>query len=166
MNEVLDKLWREGKPPFAGHVLAVDGELSPDQLVLALGETVCALRAAYFSRELRVNEDWHDHDGFINSDKSCTWDELASWTANVASILASCSDDWMVHTLIFPTSLDFCLRYWFEQDSRDSGEATCCFDLSVDDRIMRELSDALLARGLQPSMRQLATEYFAERESG
>ena len=100
MNEVLDKLWREGKPPFAGHVLAVDGELSPDQLVLALGETVCALRAAYFSRELRVNEDWHDHDGFINSDKSCTWDELASWTANVASIKASCSDDWMVHTLI------------------------------------------------------------------
>jgi hypothetical protein len=165
MNELLDKHWREGKPPFNGHVLVVDRELSPDELVVALGETVRALRAMYPSRQLRVNEDWHDHDGFINSDKPGTWDELASWTTSVASIKASCSDDWMVHTLIFPTSLDFCLRYWFEQDSHDSIESTCCFDFCADDRTLRRVADSLVARGLPASTAQGATDYFAERQS-
>ncbi|MBK8270371.1 MAG: hypothetical protein IPK83_19580 [Planctomycetes bacterium] len=165
MNELLDENWREGKPPFSGHVLVVDGELSPDDLVVTLGEAVSALRAAYTACELRVNEDWHDHDGFINSDKTCTWDELESWTTSVASIKASCSDEWMVHTLVFSTSLDFCLRYWFEQDLGGSGEATCRFDLSADDRTLRRIADALLARGLQVSTAQVARDYFEKRES-
>jgi hypothetical protein len=163
MNEQLDQRWRQKQPPFDGEVVVFDDSLTPSAMVRALQLIVQVLGKESGSEELRKIEDWHDHDGFIKSDELYSWAELRSAVTSVDSLRVSCSDDWMVHTLVYPVSLGFCLRYWIEIES--DSQHSCCIDLSASAGTLDRAIETLRSHGVTNFGTESSASYFVRRDA-
>lgn len=101
-----------------------------------------------------VNEDWHNHDGFITPEQPVSWKEAISWTDDIPRLRNSCSDDWCVHTLLFSENHAFCLRYWLDDDEG------CLFDLSTERTLLEDIASSLRADGVSLTIEPAAKDYF------
>jgi hypothetical protein len=141
VNIELENRWRRGECPFDGPVLIASDWLSENALLMTVRNALALLRKAHGTRGLYANQDWHDHDGFVTSDRAVTWTEAQSWTRDVEQLRRSCSDDWRVHTLLYPDNFAFCLRYWLD----DEGEGL--FDLCGARGMFEKLVSSMQADG-------------------
>lgn len=112
------------------------------------------------SESLRKVLDWHDHDGIITPEEECSWERLRSWVGSIDALRPSCSDDWRVHTLVYPTNLGFCLRYWIETEH----EHACCIDLSARTQTLERVTETLRAQGVNSFEIEPSADYFAKRD--
>lgn len=112
MNPLLDVRWRSASPPFDESVLSVPSEQLVDGRVpIALRAVVAQLNRECPDAELRSLDDWHEHDGYLTKDAPCNWHALETLATSDETITASCSDDSYVLKLVYPKSLEFCLRF-------------------------------------------------------
>lgn len=161
MNAALENRWQRGLPPFDGPALVADEEALTDSTLLVIVRLALAiLRDSHGSNALYVNEDWHDHDGFVMPERAASWLEAASWTQDVQALRVSCSDDWRVHTLLFPDDFTFSLRYWLD------GEGECSFDLSAERGVLEKLASTLHEGGIAFRIESSAKDHFNRRWGG
>mgnify|MGYP000943660722 CR=1 FL=1 len=112
MNDLLDARWRSASPPFDGSVLSVpSAQLAEGRGSIALRAVVAQLKRECPDAELRSLDDWHEHDGYLTEDEPCSWHALETLLTSDEAIAAACSDDSYVLKLVYPTSLEFCLRF-------------------------------------------------------
>jgi hypothetical protein len=159
MNSELTKRWQSGLLPFDGGVLALADEQTTDHLLTALRIAFALLFQAHGTRDLYVIEDWHDHDGFITPARRVSWAQAQSWIETPTKLLASCSDDWAVYTLLFPDDYSFCLRYWLDEDDE------CRFDLCAARGDLEPLANSLREAAVAAHFEPSAKAYF-DRVSG
>ncbi len=159
MNTELNNRWRHALRPFDGPVL-VASDLTASDLLVVVRLALESLRGAHVESALFVNEDWHDHDGFISPARSISWIEAISWTAGIDQLRSSCSDDWRVHTLLFSGDVAFCLRYWL------GDETECTFDLCAPREMLERLSSSPQLCGLPLNFEPSAKLYLDRRWGG
>lgn len=157
VNTELETRWRQGLRPFDGPVLVADDTLTEEALLAAVQSSLVLLRERYAASALYLNEDWHEHDGFISPATSTSWDEAISWSQDRQRLRASCPSDWLVHALLFPDNFAFCLRYWSGWELGDDGFS---FDLCAEREILEQLVGAKLVDKGPFSCEPSAKEYF------
>lgn len=161
MNEDLEKRWRRGERPFDGPALVADSWIPENTFLLVVRRALELLQDAYGTNDLSVNEDWHDHDGITTPARQTSWTEVVSWTRSIEELRASCSDDWSVHTLLFPSDFTFCLRYWLDRSHEVPMEGS--FDLWAEGELIEKLALSLRSDGVALTIEPSAKDYFDQK---
>ena len=160
MNVALASRWQRGICPFDGSVLNIEGDLTEKTLLATVRTALALLQEIHGTTSLYVNEDWHDHDGFIRPEQSISWTEAVAGTKDVERFRTTCSDDYLVHTLFYPSDFSFCLRYWL------GGADGYFFDLCASVEELERLAVVLQSVGVAANVQPSAKQYFDRRYAG
>ncbi len=124
MDDTLEPLWQNGEKPFHGETIYPVDDVFVRDAIVAIPSVLRHIALYYPGNTLFALDDWHEHDGFIDSARPTTLDDLRKQVATPESYVANHSDDHVVYRAIYPDSLDFLLRYsLWEADKPDQDAA-------------------------------------------
>ena len=111
MNAALDAAWRTASPPFHDKTIAVTDYVPLSTMSRVLQSIVQHVAQYFPAAELRVADDWHAHDGFVVEGQPIALSDLVSLVASPRLLKEKSPEDFAVYFTVFPTSLDFLLRF-------------------------------------------------------
>jgi hypothetical protein len=156
MNQALERRWRDRLAPFNGVTLvAPPAPLAATRRLLAA--ITGRLRPVDLSAEdqLFTFEDWHDHDGYLTSERAATWDELGACLATDDALVSASSDDTLVRRAWYPNDFAFLLRWCVTSDPDDFGLPRDGFagwvDVTGSPEQIQSLSDLVLGGDVRPA---------------
>ncbi len=166
MDEKLQHAWHTADQPFAGNTLHLADLVPLDRLSLLLSAVVSALRRTHETASLLRLADWHEHDGYVTSAHSITWQELEVIASSAAALYEQRPGDDFVRLGFYETTGAFFLRVWVldEDDDRDSYPGKWGnLDLSASEALLQIVAASVPSEKLLLSP---AKKYFDERFSG
>ena len=149
MDDELQSRWRRADAP---------GGVSLGTLHRALRLVAAELRPLVAS-ELCINEDWHDHDGFLHPSRPFSWEALDAWTASEEQLAEHKHGDFAVHWTVHDLDYRFLLRFYLD-DERPVSE--CDLDLCAADPVLVAVSARLAEAGIATRLAR-AKDYFDQR---
>ncbi len=117
MDQELDARWRTKQSPFDGDIIYLDDYLPIAQLRTTLVSLVALLQQHYQAVDLYTLRDWHEHDGYIWSRQSTTWQSVEQLLASDQSLYDDRAGDTFVRLAYYPSDSSFLLRiYVMDED--------------------------------------------------
>lgn len=163
MNRELSDKWMKRQFPFNQDILACKEFLELKRVRDVLCEIAKFLEGKYGEKELYINDDWHEHDSYVNESKDYSWNKLNKVYANDRALYNSRHGDDFVRKLIHPCEYDFILRYYIEDESFESAKGCIEFIGSVEDlMVIKEI----FTQNKVDYFMQNACEYFDSRYCG
>ena len=163
MDEEMVRRWRQGLAPFDGLLVGTDDCLPLPILRAVLIAVGRRLQHSHPEPHLLTLQDWHEHDGYVNSARSTSWQELWETLASDDRLYASRSSEDEVSNAFFPEDRSFYWRYhlldeYEEPDDRPGRQGW--FDVTCAEPLARDLVEAIRAKGVTEITVEPAKQYF------
>lgn len=163
MDQEMVRRWRQGLAPFDGLHVGTD-----DYLPLPLLRSVLIAVGGRLQRDhpealLLTLQDWHEHDGYVTSPRSTSWQELWSTLACDDRFYASRSSEDQVSNAFFPEDRSFYWRYHVLDEDEEPDYYPGrhgWFDVTCAAPLARDLVEAVRAEGVTEIRVQPAKQYF------
>jgi hypothetical protein len=141
MNQGLHAAFVSGSMPFNQCTAFTTPSLSLDELLEIQRITLNFLELYYPNDHLFVFDDWHQHDGFISSERPVNRNELESYFVSTETLLKTDQGDYCVAKAVFPENMMFLWR-WNIEDETDlpDGDLWCSWDFTA---CVHEISEML-----------------------
>lgn len=162
MDQLLNRAWRAGDPPFDGVSLRAE-DVPLAALAPLLAGVVACLHARFGDRRLWRVEDWHAHDGWVTDRRASGWEELAETCASSDTLAARAALDEFVMLAYYSDPPGLLVRFAVEEYPEPRRERMGCFDVTLP-RTEETLIDSAL-RNLGCA-RAPAKSYFDETFAG
>lgn len=152
--------------PFDGLTIA-----APDDWLRAplAWQAVSAILHWLHARDAKASvfriEDWHEHDGYVNTAAPTSWDALLAMCASTESLVNSGSDDTYVRIGVFPERRDWYFRFCVEYESEEVGHVIH-FDFTSDHPLAMELKAMLESKVFGDCVVENASQYFGTSWGG
>ncbi len=149
MDKLLYQLLDTHVQPFDEVVVSHENPISVADLSFILEKVFLFLSDKFSSEKLFLNEDWHNHDGYITKSKSVSWVDIKRVVKSIELLKQSIfDDDDYVYVTFYSESLKFLLRYdIFEADDEACQDNCATFELygtqTFIDEIMLKIEDKL-----------------------
>jgi hypothetical protein len=163
VTDLLHERWLEARPPFDGDLIVPNADGYSVETLRPILQTIgAALAVASPKHSLWLNEDWHQHDGFLVASRPFSFRDLASWLASDTELDAHRHGDFSVYWAVYDDSYRFLLRFYLgdEPASRD-----CTFDLSADADLIAACEQRLQRLGVE-TQRARSKAYFDKAYGG
>lgn len=123
MDVDLERRWKEGQPPFDGDVLLLDLEDDAVSAATLRGAllTICDVLHLVDAGDLWLNEDWHQHDGFLIASRRLPANEFLAWLASDRALMQRQHGDYAVYFGVYDETHEYLLRFYLG-DEPDSTE--------------------------------------------
>ena len=167
MDFALDNAWQEGKPPFHFQTLVISLPNIGNFLYL-LRIIADHINVYINSSDLRIALDWHSHDGYIIEGQYISFLNFCDIISSEEKIRDTVSDDTYVYVAIFPSDLEFLLRFRIENLAIVDGEKIEAFELDFSGygNDLQEISKKIFHLPAIQRKTVNAKEYFRETYSG
>ena len=164
MNQSLVDRWKAAQQPFDGSVLSLYEPIPIADLLLPVALITDELHRIYGHENLNKIQDWHEHDGYINSSSPSTWEELRSFVNSPEDLAKAYIDETHVSLGFFPESYSFYFRiHILEPDYPILVVTEGNFDLSCKSEILVSLQNELTKKDFCLSC-EPAKAYFDRRD--
>jgi len=168
MDEILENSWKNRTKPFDNESLCLNDLVRISDLrqsILAIFEI---LQIRYGNEELFVNDDWHEHDGFITPSRKTSWQLIEETLKSDKSLYESRHGDFCVYNLLFTRNRDFVLRIYVSDEDDDTeypgiwGE----FTVTSAPELLKEIFDSLPKAVLEKIEYKNSHEMFSKSYAG
>ncbi|SRR6266496_2930398 len=164
MDQQLDARWRAKQAPFDGDIIYLDDYLPIAELRTTLVSLVAALQQRYKAADLYTLRDWHEHDGYIWSRQSTTWQSVEQLLASDQSLYDGRAGDTYVRLAYYPSDSSFLLRIYVmdEDEEVEYLGRWGNFDLSSAPILLTAISTQL-PETVQPLLRRERSDVYFDR---
>ena len=162
MDEALENSWKKNTKPFNGYTItSYEDFIETDLLKKVVSSIVDFLSNNNMLLKLYRNEDWHEHDGYINSSKETNEEELREFINSGLNKFFSEGDNY-VRILFYNSNDDFIFRIYCNVDNTDESE----FDITLSKEFAEELKDKLEKEFDLKLDLKISKEFFDEIYAG
>ena len=168
MDQELYARWRAKQSPFEGEIIYLDDYLPIAQLRTTLVSLVDLLQQHYQAANLYTLRDWHEHDGYIWSRQSTSWQSVEQLLASEQSLYDGRTGDTYVRLAYYPSDSSFLLRvYVMDEDEEPEYPGRWGnFDLSGAPSLLATITPQLPV-AIQPLLRrEQSGAYFDQSYAG
>ncbi len=164
MDMNLNNCWKSAARPFDNMSLCLNGLVEIGELREAIRSIVTVLNEKHKDQELLVNDDWHEHDGFITQNRKTTWHSIKRTIKSNELLYESREGGLCVYTLVFNEDRDFALRYYVldEDDDEEYPVTWGDFTLSGETELLEEICTRLPTEILEKVKYQNSFELFSK----